>query len=106
MEGRSQVDCNDPVPLLRRKLFDRGYVLDTGIVDHDVCTAKGVYAFCNQCAAVIGFRHIGADIDHAHAMFFGDCCCKIVILAAVCERIDHNIVARACEGMSNAKAYA
>lgn len=36
VERRREIDGDDGVPLLVRKIFDRGHMLDAGIVDEDV----------------------------------------------------------------------
>ena len=92
MKGRCQVYRDDAVPLFGRKLLDGRHMLDTGVVDENVHTAELLYRFCDQCAALVGLRHVGRNIDHADAMFLAELACEGMILLTVGERVDHDVV--------------
>ena len=66
MEGRGQVYGNDRVPAGGRKILDRRYILNAGIVDEDIDLSETLGCVRDHRLDHLGFRHVGAvvvDID-------------------------------------------
>src|SRR3546814_3437156 len=67
MESRVEIECDDEVPSVDRKLLDRGDVLHSGIVDEDIHTAKAFSRFRHHRLDRVDFRQIGVAVDRARA---------------------------------------
>src|SRR3546814_4406139 len=67
MESRVEIERDDEVPSVDRKLLDRGDVLHSGIVDEDIHTAKAFSRFRHHRLDRVDFRQIGVAVDRARA---------------------------------------
>ena len=67
MEGACQVDGDDGVPALHRKIFDLGDMLDACVVDQNVYAAKGVGSEFHHGFDLASFAHVGAVVNHFDA---------------------------------------
>src|SRR3546814_8652549 len=66
MESRVEIERDDEVPSVDRKLLDRGDVLHSGIVDEDIHTAKAFSRFRHHRLDRVDFRQIGVARSEEH----------------------------------------
>src|SRR5262249_3381248 len=57
-EGRAQIDGDDPLPIIRRRLLETLAAVDPGIVDEDVETVERRDRFLDDALAFIDAREI------------------------------------------------
>ena len=63
VEGGGEVDGDDGIPLILGEVFQRGYVLDAGIVDKDVYGTERIQRFLGEGADGVGLQHVGGGED-------------------------------------------
>jgi hypothetical protein len=101
-EGRAEIDRDDRVPLLDRKVLDVGHMLDARVVDQDVHAAEVAPRVGDEVRDVAGLAHVGAVVAHLHAEL-ADLLLRAVDIA---ESVEHDVgaLARQAEGDAEADA--
>ena len=87
MEGGTEVDCQDRIPFLYRKLLDGRDMLDAGIVHQDIAAT----GFPDQRTALGRLRHVGGDVAHRHSVPGPKFCRKRMILGPVGEAVQNHV---------------
>jgi hypothetical protein len=62
VKGSRQVDREDRIPFVDRKLVDRRDMLDAGVVDKQVDRAEARDCVLHHRFDLLGLRHVGAVI--------------------------------------------
>jgi hypothetical protein len=102
VEGAGQVDGDDGVPAVDRKVLDVGHMLDAGVVDQHVHAAKGLGRKGHHGFDLGRLAHVGAVVGRLHAQRF-DCG-----LGAhhVAKAVEHDVGALARQAQGHAQADA
>ena len=64
MKSARQVDGDDRIPTLNRKIFDARYVLNAGVVDQNIDAAKFFFSKLHHGFYFCGLTHVSAVVDH------------------------------------------
>jgi hypothetical protein len=64
VKGARQVDGDDGIPTFNWKVFNAGNVLDAGVVDQDIDSAKLFFGKPHHGFNFCGLAHVGAMIDN------------------------------------------
>jgi hypothetical protein len=91
MERGREIDFQDCVPLGGREFLHRRGELDAGIVDEDVEPSELFDRRLDQAAHGICLRHVGAVIEHAHAMVALKAAAELFDLGGVAKTVQHDV---------------
>lgn len=106
VERRRQVDGEDLVPFLDRKILDRGDFLNAGIVDHHVEGADVGLGGGHQLGNFARLGHVGAVIGDADPMGRGEPRAQGLDFVRVAEPVEHDVHSRFRESFGDALADA
>ena len=67
MKRTAEIDGNDCVPALGRKILNSRDMLDSGVIDQDINGTKGRFTVAHHCFNFIGFAHVGTVVAHLDA---------------------------------------
>ena len=101
-----EVDRDDRIPLLDRKLLDRRDVLDAGIVHEDVHPAQLARGLRHHRRDLGGLRHVGRAVVDLHLVLRPELGDELVDLRLVAEAVQHHVRSGGGEGARDAKADA
>ena len=68
MKGAAQVDGQDRVPALGRKVLNARHVLDAGVVHQNIDRAKGGLGVAHHIFDFGGFAHVSAVVADGYAI--------------------------------------
>ena len=98
VEGGGQVDRNDRIPLVDRKLLDWGDVLDAGIVDEDIHAAEGLLPEPDQFGDFRSAWPCRGRIDGLHPEIALDCRSLLLDIGRCTHSVEHDVGTCTCEG--------
>ncbi len=105
MEGRAQIDGDNGVPLLDRKLVNRCHVLNARVVDEDVDRTELPLRLGDHIDDLVMTEHIGRIEGHSRTVR-GHRADRFGIILLVTKAVHHHIAAVLGECVGNAKADA
>ena len=88
MKGRTQIDGNDGIPTLDRKIFYCSDMLNTGIVDENVDAAKARGGRLHHRFDLGWFGHVGAAVIGVHAIVAGGLCLQLGNQGSITKAIE------------------
>jgi len=106
MEGARQVDGDDGVPLLWRKILDRRDMLDAGIIDDDVHLTELPLGGGEQRADLVRLGHVRAMEADADSVFARQPRPGRLDLGRIAEAVQHHIGARLAQRLGHAETDA
>lgn len=106
MEVRRQIDREDRVPLLARKVIDRCDILDAGVVDEHVHRAETLDRAPEHALDFLRLAHIGAVIDHRHIVLRLQPALQILDFLRITETVDDQVRALRAKPFRYAQADA
>ena len=106
VERGREVDGDDGVPLIGRKLLDRRDELDAGVVDQDVDGSELGRRVGDHRLDLVAFRHVGAVVDALDAKLLFDAGALGFDRLGVAETVDHHVGALLGEGAGDGETDA
>ena len=103
MEGAREIDRQNGVPLLDRKIFNRCDILNSGIVDENVNATEFLLRQRHHRADVIAIGHVGVAVDDLDVMAVGDVLADGFDLVRIAKSIEHDIGAIGGQPARNTK---
>ena len=91
VEGAGEIDRQNRIPFLDRKIFDRRDMLDTGVVDDDVDTAEFVFGQSDHRFYFARDRHIGRVVQYLDLVLVRDVPADGFDLSRIAEAVKHDI---------------
>ena len=91
MEVGGEVDRDDRIPAIGRKIFDRRDVLDARVIDQNVDTAEGSRGLGDEKRDFRGLRNVRRAKPNGRAAFFGETGARSLDLRRVAESVEHDV---------------
>jgi hypothetical protein len=98
VEGGREIDGEDLVPLLGRKLLDGRDVLDAGVVDEDINGSERLLGLSHHGDDLVRLGHVGGQVDCCDAELSLQTGPLLLDLAWLAEAVDQDV--RALLGQS------
>ena len=94
VERGREIDGDDRVPAVGRKVLHGRGVLDAGVVDEDVDPAEFGGRLLDHAGDLVGLGHVRARVGGPHAACIGDVPAQPLDLAGVAEAVEQHVGAR------------
>jgi hypothetical protein len=106
MKCSRQIDRNDSVPAIRRKLLDRSDMLDTCVIDENIDRSEPVFGVADKRGALFGIREVGAVIMDFYFILLLKTTRKRLGFLGSRDAVDDQAAASGGESLREAKADA
>jgi hypothetical protein len=104
MKCSRQINRNDSVPAIGRKLLDRSDILDTCVIDENIDRSEPVFGVADKRGALFGIGEVGRVVENLRLMLLPKTLRKRLGLVRRGDAVDDQTAAGAGESLCKAKA--
>lgn len=103
VKGRRQIDGDDLVPFVWRKILNRRYMLDASIIDQHIKATKLVLYSRHHGRYFAGYRHVGGVVVDVNFVLCHQIYAQFFNRAFITQTIEDDVMACLCERVGYAK---